>query len=390
MMSIFSNAKTVAFDSLFNFLPINFSWMDTKGYISGCNQRLLNFIGLEDINDILGKNVKDFVSEDVWENTKKVIENGHNIVFEEIHPDKDGNDTYFLSIKSPMKSKEGIVIGVVNISIDITDRKLMEIELEKAREASEVANKAKTAFLSNMRHDLRTPFSGIIGIAELLQLKEDDEEKKIYLKEIIESSNALLNHLNEILECVKIENGVYPVMENEFDIYNVLEEVAQIMKPCADCKNLDFIFTMQKGLPRYLIGDHSRMQRILMNIISNAIKFTQQGYVKIDVNYSYTSKNDVLIEFYVEDRGIGIPDDKKEIIFEKFHRLSSSYNGVYNGNGLGLHLVKQFLSDIGGEYNVLSAVGKGTTFKIVIPYKIPLLTNALNENLQEILSVLAG
>src|ERR1700733_2249984 len=195
MMSVFSQAKEIAFDALFNLLPINFSWVDTRGYILGCNQRLLDCVEISHMNDILGKHMKDFVSDIVWENTKKVIETGKDLIFEELHEERNGAKKYYLSIKSPVKSSESEILGIAIISIDITDRKMMEFELEESKKAVELADKAKTEFLSNMRHDLRTPFSGIIGTAEILESKEKDINKKQQLRDIIESSESLLNHL---------------------------------------------------------------------------------------------------------------------------------------------------------------------------------------------------
>jgi len=375
MISVFSQAKEIAFDALFNLLPINFSWIDTRGYILGCNQRLLNYLKIDDMNEILGKNVRDFISNETWENTLKVIENKKDIACEEMYETTPGEKTYFFSIKSPVISKESKVLGVVIISIDITDRKLMEMELQKSKEMAERADKTKTEFLSNIRHDLRTPYCGIIGAVELLQDMEKDEAKKSYLKDIHESSESLLAHLNEILEYVKVETGEFPILEKEFDIHELVSDIYRMLIPLANNKKLNFTLNIDKKVPSFLIGDPSRTQRILMNIVSNAIKFTANGNVRIDMNWTLKEKNIGIVEFYIEDSGIGIPEDKKDAIFERFTRLTPSYTGTYNGSGLGLNIVKQFLSEIGGQYDINSIVGKGTVFKISIPYRIPLLSN---------------
>ncbi|HEY4832159.1 MAG TPA: ATP-binding protein, partial [Waddliaceae bacterium] len=378
MMSVFSQAKEIAFDALFNLLPINFSWVDTRGYILGCNQRLLDCVEISHMNDILGKHMKDFVSDIVWENTKKVIETGKDLIFEELHEERNGAKKYYLSIKSPVKSSESEILGIAIISIDITDRKMMEFELEESKKAVELADKAKTEFLSNMRHDLRTPFSGIIGTAEILESKEKDINKKQQLRDIIESSESLLNHLNEILDYVKTENGELPVIQKAFDIQGMLEDVYQMMLPSAKQKSLDFKFLVDKNIPNYIIGDITRTQRILMNIIANAIKFTDKGYINVSVDWRKKSDQKCVVQFIIEDSGIGIPEDKQEAIFEKFYRLTPSYNGTHTGNGLGLNIVKQFLEEIEGQYDIKSEIGKGTTFKIFIPYKIPLMEKVVN------------
>ena len=167
MISVFSQAKEIASDALFNLLPINFNWVDTKGYILGCNKRVMDTLNVSDVNDIIGKHIKDVASDIAWLNTKKVIDTGEYNIFEEVHINSKGESIYFLSIKSPIKSKDGYVFGVVNIALDITDRKMMEIEIKKAKEIAEISNKTKTEFLNNIRHDLRTRFCGIIGAIDL-------------------------------------------------------------------------------------------------------------------------------------------------------------------------------------------------------------------------------
>lgn len=378
MRNIFSKGREIAVDALFNLLPINFSWLDTRGYILDCNQNLLDCLKISDINDILGKHTLDFVSKSIWENTKNVIETENDSIVEEMYEDNKGNKTYYLSIKSPVKSKEGTLLGIVIISIDITDKKMMEFELEESKKAVQLADKAKTEFLSNMRHDLRTPFSGIIGTAEILEGKEKDPIKKQHLRDIIDSSESVLSHLNEILDHVKTTNGELPIIQKAFEIHCMLEDVYQMMLPTAKQKNLDFKFLVDKTLPNYVIGDITRTQRILMNIISNAIKFTDKGHIQISVNWVEKSDQKCVVQFVIEDTGIGIPEDKKDVIFEKFYRITPSYNGTYAGSGLGLNIVKQFLEEIEGQYDVKSDINKGTTFKIFVPYKIPLMENVIN------------
>jgi two-component system, OmpR family, aerobic respiration control sensor histidine kinase ArcB len=368
MMSILPKAKEIAFNALFKLMPLNFSWVDTHGYILGCNEELLKEL---DISDVIGKHMKDFVTKEVWENTESVLQSGNYAIFEEVYLNTEGDKVYFLSIKSPIKAKDGKILGVVIISLDITDRKLMEMELEESRKLAQVADIAKTEFLRNMGHDLRTPFAGIIGSAELLELKETDENKKIYLNNIKDCAQSLLSHFNEILEYVKVESGEFPLIKKEFDLYQLLEHVHQIMLPLANNKQLGFKLTIDKWPPRILVGDPARTQRILTNVITNAIKFTQKGSVNVSVYYALNPDNVGIVEFNVEDTGIGISVEDREAIFERFHRLTSSYDSEHKGNGLGLNIVKQFLDEMGGECRVISEVNKGTVFKIYIPYALP-------------------
>jgi len=229
-----------------------------------------------------------------------------------------------------------------------------------------------------MRHDLRTPFCGIIGTAELLESAEKDTIKKQSLRDIIDSSESMLSHLNEILDYVKAESGELAIIQKSFDIHEMLESVYKMMIPCAKQKKLDFRFLVDKNIPHHIIGDITRTQRVLMNIITNAIKFTDKGHIHVSVDFIEKMDQKCIVQFTVEDTGIGIPDDKKEAIFEKFYRLTSSYTGKYVGSGLGLNIVKQFLEEMDGQYDIKSELNKGTTFKIFVPYKIPLMENVID------------
>ncbi len=231
-------AEDIAFEALFDLLPINFCWLDINGYILGCNQKLMDFTKTKSFNDIAGKHATSLSSESAWENSKKVIATGTSQIFEEIHLNDAWNPTYFLSIKSPIICDEKIV-GIVILGIDITDRKLMEVELEKAKLEAETANNTKTNFLINMRHDLRTPLTGILSISEFLQNSEGESFKKNYLNDIKDCAESMLNHLNQILHHIKAESGEFIILEEEFNIHNVLQDVHKMMSPVANFKKLD-------------------------------------------------------------------------------------------------------------------------------------------------------
>ena len=372
-MELFKESKEVAFDALFNLLNINFVWINPNGEILGCNKNMLSCLNMNSPNDFIGKHPLDFSSKAAWENTQKVLETGNAITFEEVHTNENGDSVHFLSLKSPIKSNEGKIIGAVILAIDITDRKLLERELKESLEAAKLSDAVKTQFLRNMRHDLRTPLSGILSITQFLESSEEDATKKQYLGDINKSSESLLNHLNEILEYVKVESGELPILDKKFNIYRLLQDVYRMMKTAANSKTLDFQLIVDISLPHNVIGDAIRTERILINLISNAIKFTEKGHVKVSVNWHPKSDERGVIQFVIEDSGIGIPDDKQNIVFERFNRLNASYSGIYSGNGLGLKMVKQFLEEIGGQHELKSELGKGTEFKVFIPYHLPLI-----------------
>lgn len=173
------------------------------------------------------------------------------------------------------------------------------------------------------------------------------------------------------MEFIEIETGQLPILEKPFDMHALLEDVHRMMLPSVKNKAFNFQLIIDKTLPHYVIGDTFRTQRILMNLVSNAIKFTEKGYVKLEATVLSQVNKNVVIQFIIEDTGMGIPEEKQNVIFERFNRLTSSYSGIYAGKGLGLRIVKQFLDEIEGECDLKSTVGKGTCFKIAIGYKLP-------------------
>ena len=372
-MELFESSKDICFESLFNLFHVNFLWVNEEGYVLGCNKEILDFLNMTDVNDIIGKHHLNFASQSSWETTQEVIKTENSITAEEIHTKENGENIYFLSMKSPIKAKDGKIIGAVILAVDITDRKLLEFELAKALEASQLSDKTKTQFLCNMRHDLRTPLSGILTISEYLESTEEDATKKQYLGDIHKSSNSILNHLNEILDYVKVESGELPIIDKKFDISQMLDDVYRMMRTSANTKDIDFNVSIDVSTPRHLIGDGVRTERILINLISNALKFTSKGHVHISLKWIPKTDTKGIAQFTIDDSGIGIPKDKQDFIFERFNKLNASYSGIYTGAGLGLKLVKQFLEEIGGQHELESEPGKGTIFKVFIPYTIPLV-----------------
>jgi two-component system, OmpR family, aerobic respiration control sensor histidine kinase ArcB len=365
-------AKDVALDALFNLFPINFSWVNRDGFILGCNQELMRCLNIQSFDSMVGEHITDFSSKAVWENTQKVIETGDPFIGEEIHIKADGSTLYFWSMKNPIKDCEGNVIGAVNIALDITERKSMELNLRQLKEAAELADKVKTDFLINMRHDLKTPLSGIVTISEFLKNSETQTTRRSYLQDIKQCAESLLTHLGEILDQIKIESGEFSIIEKEFNIHSLLKNIYSIMLPSSKTKHIDFTLTLDY-IPPNFIGDVARTERILINLISNAINFTEKGYVKFVAHWFPSSNGKGTLQFIIEDSGVGIPEDKKSIIFEKFCRLNPSYEGIYAGSGLGLHIVRQFIEEIGGTYDLQTTLGKGTSFTVNLPYKVPVI-----------------
>lgn len=363
-------------DQVISVMPGNVYWMNKDGVYLGCNDNQARLIGFDSRKEIVGKRnteIRGFLIPEALDPVnKQVMEMGKTIVTEEPAVLPDGSDITVLSSKVPIKDKSGTVVGMVGISIDITDRKKSEQELMEAKEKAESANIAKTEFLNNMRHDLRTPFSGILSIAEVLEDKEDDASKKEMLGCITLAAKQLLDHLNEIFEFTKTEGGELPILDKQFDVHKLILDVSNVLTPSAKSKSLSLIHQIDTAVPQYVIGDFIRTQRVLLNLLSNAIKFTQKGSIELSLSLVSSSEHVVSLKFKVKDTGVGIPEDKQDLIFERFNRLTSSYSGVYGGKGLGLRIVKRFLDEIEGEIHLKSELGQGSTFIVLIPYKLPL------------------
>jgi two-component system aerobic respiration control sensor histidine kinase ArcB len=285
---------------------------------------------------------------------------------------QDGTELVFLSNKTPLYNKKGSIIGMVGISMDITDRKKTEKELVLEKVKAEVANQAKTAFLNNMRHDIRTALAGIVGAADLLKSETDNEKIRTYTQGLNKAALELLQFLNAILESIRIASGDIPLYTQKFSLTEILENVISLHQPLALQKKLDLRLSMDKSIPKYVIGDSFRIYRIVLELLANALKFTKRGEVNVIATLVKKTTKNLVLKILVKDTGMGIPIDKKSELFAQFNRLTPSYQGVYKGTGLGLFLVKQFIEDLSAEIQVSSTPGKGSSFICLIPLKMPL------------------
>ena len=379
------------YEAIINCMPGNVYWLNSEGVAVGCNKNVLKMFGLKFPYEFNGLSFEEMGALGRWtaeatqsfkKDTFEVFKTGKAKlnVEEPPIPDADGNYIYFLTSRVPLFDSNGVVVAVVGISVDITERKNTEAQLIAITKKAEIANKSKSEFLQNMRHDFRTPFAGILGMANLLYEEEEISEKKAKLNDIIQASRALLDQLNEITDFITLEDGGLSVLEKQFDLHAVVKEVIDSLLPSAKEKQLEFMFSIDNNAPRYIIGDRVRTHRILTNLLANSIKFTKLGHVLLKVELAKKENNLSIIKFIVEDTGIGISDADRDIIFEKFSRLNPSYHGVYPGKGLGLRIVKQFLDELGGEiHQPKSKLNKGSTFIVLIPYKQPLLECAEEE-----------
>ena len=250
----------------------------------------------------------------------------------------------------------------LSIVRDITERKRWENSLKKAKEDAESASKAKSQFLANMSHEIRTPLNGILGMMELLSTEHLSDRQKRFLKMARSSGDSLLSVINDILDFSKIEAGRMELSLIEFDLHNLLEDLIGFLRESARRKGLELAYDIGEDVPLSLRGDACRIRQILINLLGNGIKFTEQGNVSVRVAVLSRDRGRLRLKFEVSDTGIGLPEDMQQDIFEAFSQGDGSVTRRFGGTGLGLAIAKQLAQMMGGTMGVKSQPGQGSTF----------------------------
>lgn len=279
-----------------------------------------------------------------------------------------GNGEKRFCLVSVTPTNVGEFSGYQVILQDITDKKQTE-ELRKAKEVAEATSKMREEFLTNISHEIRTPMNAILGMTHLLLRTELDTEQYKYVDAIYKASDFLLHIINDILIISKLQSGHIDLEYAEFDLMELLTNLVNIVQFKAEEKHLELSVSIEENVHQIIIGDKQRLHQILMNLVSNAIKFTEEGGISIHVKSLGCENDHINLEFIVKDTGAGIPQDKFDAIFETFTQISTDIRKKNEGTGLGLSIVKNLVELQGGTVRLESEVGVGTTFFITLQYK---------------------
>jgi PAS domain S-box-containing protein len=320
--------------------------------------------------------------------------------FETQRQAKDGRQIDVALTVSPTRNSTGELIGVSTIARDITERKAMmaalranQVALEQARDAADAANRAKSLFLASMSHEIRTPMNAVTGLTSLLLDTELMQDQRDYVETIRSSADALLTIINDILDFSKIESNSMEFEVQPFNLPAAIEDALDLFAVKAAAKNIELVYHIASGVPCDVQGDITRLRQIVVNLVGNALKFTDQGEIVVAVDRAspslrsadradakaIPSAEEVLLHFSVRDTGVGIPEDRRDRLFQSFSQVDASITRRYGGTGLGLAISKRLAELMGGSMWVESIVDRGSTFHFTALFKLPREQSVLPE-----------
>jgi len=362
--------------TIMEYIPDYVYAKNTRHEFLAASTALAKRMGAKSGDELLGRSDFDFYPKDLAEKYAKdeadLMQSGQPVIDrEESTVDADGNTIWHLTSEVPFRDASGKVVGLVGVGHNISDRRAAEAALLEAKQAAEAASRAKSEFLANMSHEIRTPLNGVIGMTGLLLDTELTQEQREYLETVRQSGDALLTVINDILDFSKIEAGKLVIESFTFDLRQLIEEVAEMLAPRAEEKGIDLVVQYSPGLPHNFIGDGSRIRQIITNLTANGVKFTPSGHVLIKAEFEGNDdRGRARMRISVKDTGIGIPEEKVGLLFEKFMQVDTSTTRKYGGTGLGLAISKQLVELMGGTIEAKSRLREGSIFSFVLPLQV--------------------
>jgi two-component system sensor histidine kinase/response regulator len=352
--------------------------VDRVAQCAFCNPATLRLLGHQNPEDLVGKKLHNIIHHTHVDGTPYAEENcaisaalrkGEGIHSdEEVFWRADGSSFPAEYWAHPIR-KEGEIVGAVVTFLDITERKRAEEALRKSKDAAEAGSRAKSEFLANMSHEIRTPMNGIIGMTDLALDTDLTREQREYLSLVKSSAGSLLHLINDILDFSKIEAGKFELEETEFEIRDLFSNTLKTLAVRADKKNLELSVRVSAEVPRVVVGDSTRLRQVIVNLVGNAIKFTERGNVVVHAELESQSSDGVHLHILVSDTGIGIPPEKQQLIFESFAQADGSTTRRFGGTGLGLTISRRIVELMAGRMRVESKVEQGSLFHFTASFR---------------------
>ncbi len=367
--------------TIFNAIGDGLITIDSSGTITLCNPAALTIFGYTE-QELLGAHISTIIPRfaRAFGATAKAPPLSSITTEQQEHGRRKNGERFpiYLNLREMTLSGERHYGAIVH---DISQQKRAEEELKIAHRQAQAASEAKSAFLATMSHEIRTPMNGVIGVVQLLEGTPLNEEQREYVEIIDKSGTALLALINDILDLSKIESNKMEFQPEAFDLRQTAEDIIQLLSNRAKEKGLALTLRYGEDCPRRLVADAERIRQVLLNLVSNAIKFTEQGHVTLQIGALNQNERQATIEIVVEDSGIGIAPEMQNQLFDPFTQADNSTTRRFGGTGLGLTICKRFVELMGGQIDLSSEPGKGSSFQVVIP--LPLAPQAVAEEMAQ-------